>query len=1630
MTRDHDSSSWSTRSVSRYLLPAVSCLCVAGALALFHASHPRTASAQAVAIGVAPVPPVPAGPNPGGNGADGKRELPNEYRSGAVPNEPPEAERRLETAQNHFKKREWSAGLALFDEILGEFTAPDRAKKLRNAAIKKRKEFEKVLKELEKAANNPNPNNNKKMETRTEDDILTPTVELTSSDGLRFETIARGLRRQLQALPDEGRDVYRRTYRAPAENALKTARDLSGEDAIREIRRVAERYALTDAGLAAWEELAARLADRGRASEAARALGVRLELAPEDAERGTLLATAAYYELLAENAAGARRLLDEIREEHSEVAIPIRGIAVLGADIESDPLFARLLKEATEASAPPSDWPTVLGQYTHSIRTDISTLPEVGSEARWVYHLSDDPDKRTKKYSAGFPAQQLASYGDTIFVKKKNLIVAIDLKSGKQRWVADPGEAPTSTTTQFGYVRNHDPTADLGGRTLTITKQKIEGEERVVVLAIDHASTMSFDRRTGQMKHTVNRIIGCDAETGKFVWSVGGENQPEGPLKGLSYKSPPTPTAGGLLVAPATREGGFYLVGFKATKNELKRHWVKRLYSFNLSFYQRYSYQARGGSSLASHAGVIYAMPGDGLVSAVDGSSGEVLWSSRYRSSSRAGSFWQHTQPIVVDRDDGSSLLLAAAQDSDYITAFDARTGKELWSKNSYQSSSATVGGHRQVIGVDPASLYLAGAQRIECLSLDDGERRWEFAEDIPHMISGLGFVRGSRIYLSGTRGRIHVFERETGDPLGSFQVLDPNVSTEKPFNLFPIGTSLLALNQWGLVSLRPQDETWKLLGSKNSGTRQFRRARLLRGAGQFQEALDILYDLESKYRESVLHARIKKDILLTVQEAVTASDDATYVTKLLEYRKELLPKLLDQLSWRLREADLIAEGDRELAIERFFGLLRYERRLARTQSGDTVDVGLYASDRLRHLLQHPAAKKDADGKEEKTPDPILLSESLETYARLAKEEARTNELLTTKMSRTTLHGVVTRRSHTPSATTASAFLSVLASSEKRPIEAYRHLARLLGDYPALAKDETLQAKLRELKSAMPVEPTPPFRWESDVWSGVKSESTRESADFTSAPWQSTFWHDVEQGVPAASAVGSDPLPFCLSLIGADLVVFDFGGAKILSRELPDFPDVAEVKAKLDSSQEEPLVAHFKDNVLVVFTAAGIYGFEVKVLPPEEIAKNVKAAKAKKDDSPGADTEIDDGIDESLSSRIDPSAFRVIWYHTYRHALQDVRGSRYSFSSIRLNTTKNLFPEIDFDSKGHPRVLMPDGEFFGVHRKSGKLTWRIRSAGYELRGRPIWKGDAYEVLTVSPPGILRYAIGEDGETPKAGVEPELISGAKRLTTGAHLAGIASVYYGSGLTVMAPGGRVIWKRPTSALAMPARVTPNELWTSGYGELHRYALRSGRELGQIPLPKKSRVIAVFQHPKLDEGGVTVLTSAAVTRSTGIRYYRGRTETGTGLWIIRLNQEGEVQWTIEVDDGPVTYLGSRTVLPDGRWVLTYNAKEPESDKWYTRVSIIDPSRAVKAKAKTDEKPAANDKNNDPWNKGAVRLWLETEVAGKGTGQVPRLCAVGPGVVLGNADGFGWFREVSPPAEEPAEADGESNPTSSDDS
>lgn len=1491
-------------------------------------------------------------------------EIDKEYQSGAVPSEEAEIQTRIEQASERFSAKEWAAGQAIADEILARITSADYRKKRLLKVARKQREREKLVrgseeKDFPPPAGNGKPGPN---QPEPEDDQRIPTVEVYSRDHLRYLPVADALRELLMSMPETARAAYRSTYEAPARQALEAARALPFDSSYGALRAVAQRYPLTRAGREAWERLAGRLADAHRLHEAASALKARLALPfdtadPDSTTLPELLAQASLLNLMAGNLEAGQRYLDQILANHPDETVRLRGEARLGTSLADSPLLKSLREYARKASEPPSQWSSPLGRYDHTGSAGNPEKPPLlGTEARWIHSF-----KRASSSSTGNkpllrlgalhttassaqrnqqPALQLVSNGDSVFIRQGDSLLALNRLTGKRTWThvldePDTSSYPGAQFRNMSYRATQSDSSDLGTRSLCAYRPESGGEPRIVML--DHSTKVGF-LRSGKAVYRQNRLLAFDALSGKLIWRLGRSEDTRSVAYGLAFTAPPTP-AGEVLVAPAVRESGFYLVGITHA-GAIK--WLTRLYSFNASYYQSYGKNFLGGSSPASSGGIVYTAPGNGMICAVDASDGRLLWMTRYRSKNREQKnyTWVHSQPIIVSSA-RRPVLLAAPPDSNYLSSFDATTGELVWERSFPTSGN-------QLLGADSERIYIGGTE-VLALTLEKGEDAWK--AELSKGSSGMGCLVGEHIYLPRTRNTIAKVDRENGKLIEKLRFRDERIPDDHKTSLFALDEQLLSVASWGIAAILPQQESWNRIAQEPGGKR-FQNARLLESEGKYAEALEIFYGLLDSAQSKSFRGFVEAEIVSAVTRICVERGDPQHIDRMLSYgrtgrKSPLIRKRQEYLDWRLKEADLLLKKSPDLAAKAYAALLPEDGKFATSGEGNMVDVRLYAADVLRRLrYDHAPGEEAAEAAQElkRLLDQLLASED----ARYRDSLSEIPEGDKTRM----LNKVALFGAHTPSAAEAEARLAVIELAAGHPQNARSHLLMLCEDYPALAK-------LPEIVELL--ERTAEGGQESPRLRGIQQPGE-------GAVWRQAYWLGEDHGTLVAAAAGSDPFPVTFSIKANKLRATDREGAVILERRLPGFPELNTIKNRLQSHVEEPAVAHLKGDRMVLFTAAGCYAFE---LP------------APRSPPPG---DPEDPAETPAS--FNGADFNLAWTQNYPHALERYTQRRVFFGSIRSSVTKNLFPKAHFSSEGDVVVLLPTGRLVCIDRNTGKYLWRAGPEDAAVKGELKLDGKNFLSHSTSPPGMLRFSLAGRGIRKLEGWD--MVPGPKGMSGSQLVPGVADVMSGQSLEIRSTtSGRILWSRKSSPKLLHA--TADSVWLSSEGKVSIVSLRSGRPLDQIKLPDNLQAAYRFQDPAT--GRVTLACTSSTsnsyfcancgrmhTRSTG----SSPVSSSKGVTLLQVDKDLEARWETRLAGGAVNYDGNRHVLEDGRWLFAFNEQDSSSEKWYTRVSAIDPVS------------------------GKSELWLQVEISGKGTALLPRISPVAGGLSVGNSEGYGWFTTV----------------------
>jgi outer membrane protein assembly factor BamB len=783
-------------------------------------------------------------------------------------------------------------------------------------------------------------------------------------------------------------------------------------------------------------------------------------------------------------------------------------------------------------------------------RPDHAAIPlapdaqvEQGSYARWVHRLTnyrvlESSQPARNFYYAYFP-MQMVSLGELLFARSHQDVVAFERTTGRVRWRVDselpPGEQSHQRTSGFDSFRFF---SDLGGWALTALPG---APDRVIVVSKSGRGPQSA--AGGKVQFQRNRLRAYDAGTGALSWERGGAEDPDEILHELTFLAPPTPAQGSegeVLVAPATSDDGYFVLGLTA---EGKLLWTAKVYAYLSSESTWIGENLALGSSLAGSGQILVGAPGHGLVFAIT-PEGEVLWEARYPSGARrvaTSPRWAPGHPIIV-----GEKAIAAPFDGDVLLALEVRTGKTLWEK---QYST----GYFNLIGADADRAYLMQVDgHVTAVSLLDGSLAWT-SEPIGSP-AGRGIVTSKQVLVPVEKA-IVLLDPSKGTVVAKSKIWDESIPQPSPGNLFLVRGAIFLGAPWGYAQMDTYEATWKTLDTLGVREQLLRRSRLLSQQGKYVEALEGLRKVLGSASEDSEREKLRAELLEVSNEAAASTKDLNFIRRVLDQPEVVATRGL-RTAFLLKSAELlreeapgeVAEMYREIVDEAPSG------DLVVSPDGVLVDVGVYASDALRDLVASGRA----------SPKP-----SEEEKVKGWVEGPSSDENRLERLSR-----VEVRYSHALVSANAEALLAAEAETEGDPVRARNHIERMLSDHPRLSSAPELRDFLRDLRQRAGPE-------------RLVACPALSKIDIQK-PWERRFGGKSEGGELVSMAQGSDPFPGVLALGDRSLVI-SLDGKTSRKVDLPDFPDLKDARSKVKSVLVEPATAFFQAGHLLLFTAAGLY---------------------------------------------------------------------------------------------------------------------------------------------------------------------------------------------------------------------------------------------------------------------------------------------------------------------------------------------------------------------------------------------------------------------------------------------------------
>ena len=303
-----------------------------------------------------------------------------------------------------------------------------------------------------------------------------------------------------------------------------------------------------------------------------------------------------------------------------------------------------------------------------------------------------------------------------------------------------------------------------------------------------------------------NRLISYDLQTGRTLWSLGGNESRESfdpPLAGSYFYGTPAVDGDELFVVAGKgddiklwsldRQSGApkwsQLIAYADTKIDLDiaRRWVT--------------------SQVAVGDGVIICPTTVGWLVAIDRMRQSVLWAHRYAPNSGGdhaeqengsqllkqrdlNELWSPSAPVIV-----GNYVIYTPQEHPILVCLSAVDGRRIWEQPKDQGI--------YLAGVFDQKVLIVGETSVTAFNLSDGQSAWSAPIDEGIRPSGRGVVVDDRFYLPLSNGELRSLELATGKQLSQTFVASGQPSLG---NLAMHHGKLVSLSPAGLTVYRQRD--------------------------------------------------------------------------------------------------------------------------------------------------------------------------------------------------------------------------------------------------------------------------------------------------------------------------------------------------------------------------------------------------------------------------------------------------------------------------------------------------------------------------------------------------------------------------------------------------------------------------------------------------------------------------------------------------------------------------------------------------------------------------------------------------------------------------------------------------------
>lgn len=549
----------------------------------------------------------------------------------------------------------------------------------------------------------------------------------TNAPELLYEPAVRAALKRLASLPREGRDAYQLLYGGAARRWVEDG--VAGRNP-QLLRRVIQRFPLTESASKAFDSLSAWLLDEGSAREVLSVTAEYAEWFPAEGRSAPVLARrAAALAMMGRQAEAEEAMREAVASSQAGTAESLGWIASLEKEVRAGSLAMGESSSAFSHSGLRSgNYPKVGGPATGAAPWSYSLSP--GAPRRWAY-----VEMAGAAWELSLPLAPNFAWDDRgAYVRTPEGCVALDLQRLKPlwEWSGDPA-APDAPSTPGAYSSRSLLSRWLAATCADYLASGVSVGAGKVFVIERHPEwktpdyillRLRFGRRFDEMEPPSlmdllggppTRLIALNAASGAPVWRLDSTTDPSGPFHEARFLGAPLCMGGEAWFIYA--QGHDLFVGIvDAERGDL----LDRVHLCSVG-----SLEAGAGAALqlATDGLRVYAPTGHGLLFALDARDHALQWAARYNDGSdysvwaRRGEQlsgklgWIPSAPVVA-----GGRVIHAPHDYHQMLVHDARTGEVVW--------RAETGEHSYILAADEECVWLGG-QRFTCLVMADGAVRW-----------------------------------------------------------------------------------------------------------------------------------------------------------------------------------------------------------------------------------------------------------------------------------------------------------------------------------------------------------------------------------------------------------------------------------------------------------------------------------------------------------------------------------------------------------------------------------------------------------------------------------------------------------------------------------------------------------------------------------------------------------------------------------------------------------------------------------------------------------------------------------------------------------------------------------------